>query len=111
MEYNLTVPGVIEGLPITFDKDRLPEIEMLVTRCGLLTAPSKSSHAVVADSPESLWKIIDGNLNDAIESVFFVDDPREFASRLREFAQAVADNFFPQTIIEITPAPAKDETV
>ncbi|MGB9232853.1 MAG: hypothetical protein WCC04_00415 [Terriglobales bacterium] len=111
MEYNLSIPGLIEGLSIKFDKDRLPEIETLVARCGLLAAPSESSDPVIADSPESLWKIIDGTLNDAIESVFFVDDPREFATRLGEFARAVADNFFPKTKIEITPAPAKDETL
>jgi hypothetical protein len=111
MEYNLAIPGLIEGLSIKFDKDRLPEIETLVARCGLLATPSESADPVIADSPERLWKIIDGTLNDAIESVFFVDDPREFATRLGEFAQAVADNFFPQTKIEITPAPATDETL
>ena len=43
-----------------------------------------------------------------VEDVLHVEDPKEFAVRLREFAQAVAEDFFPGTVVEVKPAPTKD---
>ena len=78
-------------------------------RAKTLTAAGEERDEQSVNSPLELWQAIDLTLKNQVGNVLSVDDPREFAVRLNEFARAVADNFFPSTIIDVTPAPAKED--
>jgi hypothetical protein len=111
VNYEVSIPGLVDGLELKVRKDRLPDIKLLMERARTLTAAGEERDEQSVNSPLELWQVIDLTLKNQVGNVLSVDDPREFAARLKEFARAVADSFFPSTIIDVTPAPAKDDTI
>ena len=52
-------------------------------------------------SPSELWDLIDDNLTDYVDEVFYVSEPEEFTARLQAFAHAITKGFFPDLVVEI----------
>jgi hypothetical protein len=101
----VNIAGLVEGLEVKVCEDRLPDLKVVAARAQTL-APAGDDEPTVG-SPEDLWKLMDRTLKNQVDEVLRVADPTEFASRLREFAQAVADGFFPGTVVDVSPAPGE----
>ena len=108
--YKFQIPGL--ELEVKVLKDLLPQVELianLARSSGREKQALKVAEPLDVGSPLELWQLIDEKLTDAVEDVFHVSAPQEFAGRLRQFARAVADAFFPGTLVEISAAPEGSE--
>jgi hypothetical protein len=108
VSYEVSIPGLVEGLELKVRKDRLPDIKLIMDRAVTLSATGEERDVQPVTSPAELWQLMDQTLKDQIDNVLFVDDPNEFAVRLQKFAQAVADNFFPGSVVEVTAPPTEE---
>jgi hypothetical protein len=109
--YTFTIPGLVDQLEVKVPRTFLPQVELIADRArasGEEKQPPQGDEPTDVSSPSELWQIIDNKLTDAIDDVFHVAEPQEFAARLQLFAKAVADKFFPGTLVDVQPAPEDD---